>query len=98
MKNIVCALAGSLLLGTSIGVIAGEDMKMGMDMKIKMMDVNSDGMISKAEYMAYHEKMWSNMKKDSMGMVDSKMMMEDHKKDSMKSDDAMKSDSMNKQK
>lgn len=98
MKNILCALAGSLLLATSLGAIAGEDMKMGMEKKMKMMDANSDGMISKAEYMAYHEKMWSNMKKDSMGMVDSKMMMEGHKMDSMKSDDAMKPDSMNKPK
>jgi hypothetical protein len=86
MKNFVCALAGGLMLATSLGAMAGDDMKMNMEMKMKMMDTNSDGMISKDEYMAYHEKMWMKMKKNSMGMVDGKMMMDDHKMDSMKPD------------
>ena len=53
-------------------------MKDGMGMK--MMDVNNDGMISKEEFMKYHESMYDKMKKGSGGMVsikDIQMMMDD---------------------
>ena len=42
------------------------------DMKAQgmMMDANHDGMISKQEYMKYHEGMWSKMTKNKSGMVD----------------------------
>jgi hypothetical protein len=60
----------------------GRDKKMDMDMgmHMKMMDVNGDGMISKEEFMKFHESMFDKMKKDSNGMVsmkDMRMMMED---------------------
>jgi len=32
------------------------------------MDQNHDGMISKAEFMQYHEKMWAEMEKNDHGM------------------------------
>lgn len=90
MKTLMCSLAASLMLATTLGASAADGMKMGMDPKMKMMDANADGMISKDEYMAYHEKMWAKMKKNDMGMVDPKMMSDGHGSDSMRSDDAMK--------
>lgn len=47
---------------------------MGMKMDMKMMDMNGDGMISKEEFMKYHESMFDKMKKDSNGMVSMKDM------------------------
>ena len=41
----------------------------------KMMDTNADGMVSKDEYMAYHEGRFGKMKQNSDGMV----MMKDFK-------------------
>ncbi len=52
------------------------------DAKIKMMDTNGDGMISKEEYMAYHEQMFDKMKQTN-GMVNMKDM---HMHGSMHSD------------
>ena len=42
-----------------------QDMKM-----MKMMDTNGDGMVSKEEFMKYHEKMFDMMDKNKDGMVD----------------------------
>ncbi len=54
-------------------------MKEGMGMQMmKMMDANSDGMISRDEFMKHHEAMYDKMKKGSNGMVsvmDMQMMM-----------------------
>lgn len=47
---------------------------MGMKMDMKKMDANGDGMISKAEFMKYHEAMYASMKKGSNGMVSTKDM------------------------
>ena len=54
----------------------GMDMSSGtnMQMHIKMMDANGDGLISKEEFMKYHESMFDKMKKDSNGMVSLKDM------------------------
>jgi hypothetical protein len=92
----------SILLGTAL---AGPALGMDMDMDMKTMDTNKDGMISKQEFMKYHEAMWEKMKKDNMGMVDVKEMermhgemmkgdgmMKDHKM--MKDDKMMKGDGM----
>ena len=51
---------------------SGKSMAKGMDMK--MMDTNSDGMITKEEFMKHHESMFDKMKKDSNGMVNMKDM------------------------
>ena len=48
----------------------------GADNTLKMMDANSDGMISKAEYMKHHERMWGILKKNNDGLV----KLEDMKK------------------
>lgn len=43
-------------------------------MDFKAMDKNGDGMISKDEFMKFHEMMFDKMKKNSAGMVDMKEM------------------------
>lgn len=77
MKTLVPALVAAVSLGASASAFAMDDMKHGMGMKhgmdMKMMDANGDGMVSKDEYMKYHEAMWAKMKKDKNGMV----MMDD---------------------
>lgn len=90
MKKIMCALLGSALLGMGTIAVAGDEM---MKSDSKAVDANGDGKISKDEFMAYHEKMWMGMKKDSNGMVDAKSMMKGH--DSMMKDKgAMKDNAM----
>ena len=43
-------------------------------MALQAMDTNKDGLVSRAEYMAYYEDMFGKMKKDSAGMIDLKAM------------------------
>jgi EF hand len=56
----------------------------GMSHKAKMdaMDANHDGMISKEEFMKYHETMYDHMQKNKDGMVDMKSMGMMHHKTS----------------
>lgn len=95
MKKVIYAIIGSALLGLSLTAVADDSMMMKNDQSMmKAMDTNGDGKISKEEYMAYHEKMWMSMKKDSSGMVDGKsMMMSMHH--GMMGDKDMSSDKMN---
>jgi hypothetical protein len=64
-----------------------EKADMGME-KMKMMDTNGDGMISKDEFMKAHEAMYAQMKKNQAGMVDIKdmHMMMQKKMDKMHKD------------
>ena len=41
---------------------------------MKKMDTNGDGMVSKDEYMSYHESIYNSMKKGSNGMVSTRDM------------------------
>lgn len=43
-------------------------------MDMKQMDANGDGMISKVEFMKFHEQMFAKMKKNKSGMIDMKDM------------------------
>ena len=43
-------------------------------MEMEAMDTNKDGMISKEEFMTFHEAMYDSMKKNKDGMVDMKEM------------------------
>ena len=87
-KLISAGVAALLFAGISgcaqDGMMKQDPMKGGMTMKdgmgMKMMDVNSDGMISKEEFMKHHESMYDRMKKGSNGMVsmkDMQLMMDD---------------------
>ena len=69
------------------------------DMMMKSMDSNSDGMVSKKEFMKYHEHMWAKMKKDKSGMVsmkDMEMMHGEMMKDGGMAKDGMMKDKMGK--
>jgi len=70
--------ANLILLGTTFvatAAFAMDDPKpRGMMMDMNVMDTNHDGMISKQEFMKYHEKMWAMMKKNKSGMVNIKDM------------------------
>jgi hypothetical protein len=59
-----------LLIGASASANATDDKKMNM----KMMDANGDGMISKDEFLKFHEMLFDRMKKNKAGMVDMKDM------------------------
>lgn len=92
---LVCGLMGAA--ATAFAHEAKPDMKMDF----KAMDANGDGMISKDEFMKFHEMMFEKMKKNSAGMVDMKemeMMHHDmemmHKGKPMRKDDKMKKDGM----
>lgn len=74
----VARLAFVVLLTTSSVTYADMMGKMGPmtgkmpcnDMQgMQGMDRNKDGMISKEEFTAFHEKMWANMQKNDHGMV-----------------------------
>lgn len=86
-KRFYAALAGSLIT-TALFAPSAQAMD---EKEMKMMDGNSDGMISKAEYMKHHEMMFDKMKKSKGDMVDMKEMM-------MMSDGRMKGDAMMKEK
>ncbi len=48
-------------------------------MAMKDMDTNHDGMVSKEEFMTYHEAMYDHMTKNKEGMVDMKTMQMMHR-------------------
>lgn len=71
MNKLTTSLCTAALLSVSAAAVAMDDDHM------KMMDANSDGMISKTEYMNHQTMMWGKMKKNKDGMVmmsDMKMM------------------------
>ncbi len=72
MKKTLCAMVGAGLLSIGFGALAADEMP-GHGMM--NMDANSDGKITKEEFMAAHEKMWAGLKKNADGTVDAKMMM-----------------------
>jgi len=87
MKKVLYGAIGCALLGLSLSAVADDSMMMNHESMVKAMDTNADGKISKEEFMAYHEKMWDSMKKDSTGMVDAKSMMMMHHDGMMKGKD-----------
>lgn len=81
-------LLAAALLGAGTSAVAADDMKMDMKMDMKSMDANGDGMISKEEFMKFHEAMFDKMKKNKAGMVDVKELeMMHHKMEMMHKDD-----------
>ena len=98
MTKLISSLFAAGLLSASVGAGAMDNsMKTDKNMmksgKPMMMDTNSDGMISKDEFMKYHEAMYDGMQKNKDGMVDMKTMSKMHN-GSMKSSAMMKSHGM----
>ncbi len=58
------AKTGAMPMASGMGSTSSTEMGMGM----KGMDANGDGMISKKEWQAHHNMMWSKMKTKN-GMV-----------------------------
>ena len=91
MSKLPYVVVAALLACASVPALAMDDMKMDM----KAMDTNGDGMISKKEFMKYHEAMYNKMKKGSNGMVSMKDMDMMHMQDgTMKDGKPMKGDAM----
>ncbi len=85
MNKLASALVAAALVAASLPALA-------MDMK--MMDTNSDGMVSKDEFMKYHESMYEGMKKNSSGMVSMKGIQIMMSGDSMAGSKGVKGDQM----
>jgi hypothetical protein len=88
MRKLLAVLCGTALVSLAGPAVSQSTMKeekkmetkdmatkeMGMkEMRMKGMDANNDGMVSKAEFLSYHEAMWNKMKRNQAGMA----MMED---------------------
>ena len=85
--TVLASLMTGLAIAGSVAATDVDDMHhcKGMGMEMKSMDSNGDGMISKEEFMKYHEAKFDSMK-NSAGMLDMKTMGTMHegmKKDSM---------------
>lgn len=81
MTKSISLLLAAGLLGASVSAFAQNDDKpmvetdTSMSMKMKAMDTNGDGMVSREEFMKYHEDMYGAMPANADGMVDMKPMM-----------------------
>ena len=60
----------------AVAAVGATTLVSAADNTLKMMDTNGDGLISKAEYMKHHERMWAIFRKNKDGLV----MMEDMRK------------------
>ena len=71
MIKLIAFLAGMTVASVSFGqAAAASDFARGnMHFSAKAMDTDNDGMISKDEFMQYHEAMWDKMTKDSNGQM-----------------------------
>lgn len=73
MRKLLAILCGTALVALSapaIGQSTMQDKKMEMkEMRMKGMDANNDGMVSRDEFMKYHESMWNKMKRNPAGMA-----------------------------
>jgi EF hand len=103
MRRLLCIFFATGLASVGISAAAMDDMTpQGMMMEMKAMDANHDGMISKKEFMKFHEDMWAKMKKNKSGLVDIKdmelmhngMMKDGAMKDGMMKDGMMKDSPM----
>ena len=100
MSKLLSAVIAASIIGLSVSAIAADDMKhgKGMNMDMKAMDADSDGTVSKDEYMKYQESQYDKMKKNKDGTVDMKDMGMMHggmmKGDRMHDDKMMHNDKM----
>lgn len=84
MRQLVSIAMSAIILGASAGVAAQtgqtgmsnkEDDRKTFHHDFKAMDANSDGMISRDEYLRYYGSRFDRMKRDDKGMVMMKDMM-----------------------
>lgn len=103
MRRLLCIFFATGLASVGISAAAMDDMTpQGMMIEMKAMDTNHDGMISKKEFMKFHEDMWAKMKKNKSGLVDIEdmelmhngMMKDGAMKDGMVKDSPMKNGPM----
>jgi len=108
MNKLMAMIAGATLMcGASLAVADDAMMKGGgMHPDMSTMDANGDGMVSRDEFMQFHQTQWDRMPKNKDGMVamkDMQMMHHDrmsgqpammHGKDVQ--DDKMKQDAVKK--
>lgn len=69
MKKRAMLLAAVLCVAVA-PAFGGDD----RNMPVKAMDTNGDGMLTRDEFMRFHESLWGQMKKNSSGMVDMRDM------------------------
>jgi hypothetical protein len=78
MRKLIAILFGAAMVGMTGSAIAQttapstmkEEKAMAKaEMRMKVMDVNNDGMISREEFMKYHETMWEKVKRNAAGMA-----------------------------
>jgi hypothetical protein len=65
MNKLMCSVLATALSISAYSAIAATSLTNRVS---KMMDTNGDGMVSKEEYMAYHEQAFSNMKQTNGGV------------------------------
>ncbi len=96
MSRFLSVLITSTFISASGAAFAMDAMKdnTGAMMDMSAMDANGDGMVSKQEFLKYHERMWSKMKKNNKGMVDMKDMQMMHDGTDRMATDRMKGDGM----
>ncbi|MEO6688463.1 MAG: hypothetical protein ABIN56_05065 [Dokdonella sp.] len=96
MKIFKSTLVAAALMCMSTFAFANDEMKHEgmMHEGMKGMDANGDGMISKDEFMKFHEAKFDKMPKNKDGMVMMKDMEMMHHDKMMKHDEMMKKDSM----
>jgi len=92
MNKLTSILVAAAAMSMATFAFANDEMKHGdMHSHMSAMDTNGDGMISKDEFMTYHQAMWDKLPKNKDGMVAMKDLEMMHH-DKMKHDGMMKDD------
>src|SRR5512144_468672 len=91
MNKLASSLLASALMCTATMAFAHDDTPHhGMHSHMASMDTNGDGLISKEEFMAFHQTMWDKLPKNKDGMVSMKDLENMHHDRMMKHDGMMK--------
>ena len=72
MRKLIAILCGTTMVafaGQAVAQTKDDKMTAKDKMEWKMMDANNDGMVSREEFMKYHETMWGKIKKNDKGMA-----------------------------
>ena len=78
MRKLIAILFGAAVVGMTGSAVAQTTAPSTMkeekamtkaEMRMKAMDVNNDGMISKEEFMKYHESIWEKVKRNAAGLA-----------------------------